>query len=525
MNDVIRLSLTAKQRALTAAGALQPQPTGLVEFRSEGRLLVIGEPRPVAAAVELLRGKLPVYCVFTGKPDAEPHCDGITGTTLARDTLGLTGHMGAFSLTPEPAMPTSEPFDLVLDLCDPPLLSMALPPVGYFSPGSDSDAVADALQALPELVGRFEKPQFFGYDPDVCAHGASGIQGCRQCIDACPTEAIISIGDKVAVNPQLCQGGGVCVSICPTGAMTYRYPTADDSLARIRTLSRTFLEAGGEQPVLVLHGREATVSELGDDEIPLRLEELASVGIEVWLAALCYGMRAIRLLVDPSIAPRTCRELDRQRLIANRILTGLGYPTVVGWYGATEDPPGVMPPLAVASFSTGDGKRQTLYMAIDYLAAQAQVNRGETALPTGAPLGKISVDKHACTLCLACTSVCPSQALADGGDKPALRFFEGNCVQCGVCAKACPEQAISLSARVLYDPEARRRPVTLNEEEPFCCIGCGKPFATRSLIEKMQTSLANHYMFGDEAAKRRLEMCEDCRVADLMRSGAMDKIV
>lgn len=524
MPEAITISLTPKQRALTAASAVQPEATGLVEFRSEGRLLIIGEVRPVGAAVELIPGDLSIHCTFIKPSDEILSPNGITFNTSARDDLVLKGYLGAFTLTDGSGEQTAAQYDLVLDLCESPLLQMVQKPLGYFAPGNDSYALANALQTLPDLIGRFQKPQFFGYDPNICAHGASGIEGCRRCIDACPTEAILSIGETVEVNPKLCQGGGICTSVCPSGAMTYQYPTAVDVLTRIRTMIKTFLAFDEQRPTLVFHGRDTTLPDLDDNELPVQLEELPSAGIETWLTALCYGARAIRLLDDASVIPGTRRELDHQCSIANSILEGLDYPAAINWY-RTECESGVLPALPSAGFHPAGGKRQTLFLAIDYLAEHAPLARREFPLPSGAPLGKIEVDQQACTLCLACTSVCPSKALSDGGDKPALRFFEGNCVQCGVCAKACPEQAISLSTRVLYDPAERRRAVTLYEEEPFCCVGCGKPFATRSVIEKMQAKLSNHYMFQDEAAKQRLQMCDECRVADLIRSGALADIV
>ena len=55
--------------------------------------------------------------------------------------------------------------------------------------------------------------------------------------------------------------------------------------------------------------------------------------------------------------------------------------------------------------------------------------------------------------------------------------------------------------------------VVLKEEEPFECISCGKPYGTRSSIERTISQLVNHSMFaGDPAALERLRMCEDCRV-------------
>ena len=57
----------------------------------------------------------------------------------------------------------------------------------------------------------------------------------------------------------------------------------------------------------------------------------------------------------------------------------------------------------------------------------------------------------------------------------------------------------------------------LHQEPPFCCVSCGKPFATRSVIDRMLTRLEGHWMFEDERAKRRLMMCEDCRVVDAIQ--------
>jgi hypothetical protein len=58
----------------------------------------------------------------------------------------------------------------------------------------------------------------------------------------------------------------------------------------------------------------------------------------------------------------------------------------------------------------------------------------------------------------------------------------------------------------------------LHEEQPACCISCGKPFATKSMLKVMAKKLEDHWMFQSDADRRRLEMCEDCRVKDLMRA-------
>jgi ferredoxin len=97
-------------------------------------------------------------------------------------------------------------------------------------------------------------------------------------------------------------------------------------------------------------------------------------------------------------------------------------------------------------------------------------------------------------------------------------------VQCGLCERTCPERAITLRARLITEPQRRDAQRALNEEEPFECISCGKPFATRSMIDNMTKRLEGHWMFQDEPSRRRLMMCEDCRVIDMFRDGSDRKV-
>jgi ferredoxin len=102
--------------------------------------------------------------------------------------------------------------------------------------------------------------------------------------------------------------------------------------------------------------------------------------------------------------------------------------------------------------------------------------------------------------------------LVDNLERPELRFIEDACVQCGLCQNTCPESVISLEPRLNFTDEARQ-PLLIKQEEPFECIRCGKPFGTRSSIEKIVEKLsAKHWMYKDSSAVDRLRMCDDCRV-------------
>jgi hypothetical protein len=68
-----------------------------------------------------------------------------------------------------------------------------------------------------------------------------------------------------------------------------------------------------------------------------------------------------------------------------------------------------------------------------------------------------------------------------------------------------------LTPRLSFLAEASEAKI-IKEEEPFECIRCGKPFGTKSSVEKMVTKLENHPMFQEKGGTDRLKMCDDCRV-------------
>jgi len=428
----------------------------------------------------------------------------------------------------------------VLDLGDTPLIDRPVLPVGYYSvPGGNPAALSRALEEIPTLVGEFDKPRFFHYDASICAHGRSGIQACTRCIDSCPTLAIRSAGEHIEVDPYLCQGAGSCATACPTGAITYGYPPPRDTVDGLRLLLRTYREAGGVNAVLLVHDREAgeaalqaMAARLPENLLPFACEEAGSVGMDTWLAALAYGAVAVVVLLPPQVPPPVQRELEQQVDVAQTILQGMGYAAgairllaATGPLATTLDlqPDDWLAAAQPAGFAGLNEKRAVIRMAVDHLHALSPAPRPLVNLQVGAPFGEVTVDAARCTLCMACVSQCPGKALVAGDDRPQLKFIEENCVQCGLCARSCPENAIAPSPRYLYDPQARGELRVLHEEEPFLCVRCGKAFATRSTIERITARLRQHPMFQGEAL-RRIQMCEDCRVIDMMEAQGDDEV-
>jgi ferredoxin len=456
-----------------------------------------------------------------------------------------------FNRAPEAA---TDKFDLVLDLRATPAFTQHALPQGYLRwDGQD----LKPLNTLRSLVGEFEKPKFFVYKQKLCAHSRNEKTGCTACIDVCSASAISSDrkGQQIKVNPNLCVGCGTCSTVCPTGAMTFAYPRASDQGVKFKTLLSTYARNGGKDAALLLHSQEAGSRLLGDlgraaqlergakdgthgvpaRVLPVALWHTSSLGLEVWLTAVAYGASQVWVLMTDEEAPQYAEALRTQMAVAQTILNGMGYQgehfKVLQARDARDlaeldralraAPAQVV--SRVASFAVQADKRATLELALDHLMAHAPVQAEVIALPAiGSPLGALSLNKDACTLCLSCINACPASALQDNAEAPQLKFIEKNCVQCGLCVKTCPEKALTLVPQLNLSP-LRKEAVVINEMKPYSCVRCSKPFGTIKAIEVMLGKLAGHSMF-QGAALERLKMCSDCRVIDIHSSQNESKI-
>ena len=437
----------------------------------------------------------------------------------------------------------SERFDLVLDLSTRPVLGQHQPPQGYFAPGADPLAQAAAAAALTGMIGEFEKPKYFDYHAKTCAHSRSAQPGCSRCIDVCSTRAIAADGDHVRVEPHLCMGCGACATVCPSGAMRFAYPSAPDLGARLRIMLRTYAQAGARDACILIHddagrkviealGRRAraspkTTGGLPARVIPLQVHHVASTGLDLWLAAISYGAAQVAVLLTGAEAPDYAGALETQMGTGEAIVKGMGYAGThlhvlraavpAALESALRQLRPASAPSVAATYAVGAEKRTTLDFAIEHLARYAPQPAALIALPAGAPFGTLEVDRGKCTLCLSCVGACPAAALADNQETPQLRFIERNCVQCGLCEVTCPEDAIRLAPR-LNTADTAKKPVVLNQATPFNCVRCAKPFGTRQMIDNMTAKLSAHSMFVGGGALRRLQMCADCRVVDMMEN-------
>jgi ferredoxin len=521
-----------KMAALIADALLLTPATKSVDITSEGRCLILGAEEIVLSAAERLADALAVTVLLEPGTDILPthKYDAVVGDLRqATGTLGrfeihidafqqsVFGGRGTPGLTQAKDGAISK-CDIILDLTGgSSLFPAAEKRDGYLRADPKSQpAVSHAIFAASQMVGTFEKPLYVRLEPTLCAHSRAEKPACSNCLNVCPTGAILSAGEVVSIDPLICAGCGACSAVCPSGAISYDAPTVDHIFRRLSTLASGYRNAGGDDPSLLVHddhGAEMIRLSarfgrgLPAHVIPMEITALSGFGHAEMLAALASGFGHVNVL----IGPKTERDaLDPQLELACAMagekvaLLDIADPDALSDHlFALDRHVAISAPILPIGT-----RRQVARLSAKALNPDAKI----LPLPDNAPYGAVVVDTDACTLCLACVSLCPSGALGDNPDLPQLRFQESACLQCGLCANVCPEKAITLKPQFDLSDAALAQTV-LNEEEPFACVECGGLFGVKSTVEKIVEKLAgNHYMFSNPSAVRMIQMCDNCRI-------------
>lgn len=517
-------SSSAREAAMSALDSFEVTPTSLISYQSNGQVVVIGDQDSLIFCHQWANADN-LTMISTTEESLPNASNGVIH--LQKRDIQIEGHLGAFNVQLADVHKNVQTIraDILLDLSPEPVNKQQLLPPGYLHTRINLENLHEIEAQVEDLVGEFDKPKFFNYDASICAHSVNTKTVCTQCIDACPAGAIESIVESIQVNPYLCQGGGTCATVCPSGAIQYAYPSLIDSGRQLRKMLQAFTAANGEQAIILFHSEAWSPQEMmnaHENVLPVQVEELPSVGMELCLSALAYGAAQVVLMLDDAVPVKSASALLAQVEWIQLVLKDLGMnPDQICLLSPSSDFEPLSDAVVVDPAESGipDNKRHALYQSLDYLVSQ--LNRADviSILPVAAPFGTTSIDAEKCTLCLACVGACPGKALQDGSNRevPEIFFIESNCIQCGACTQTCPEDAISISPRIIFDRERRNTSRSLNQDVPFGCIQCGKPFAPTSVIHKMQDKLKDHYMFNSDRALDRLKMCEDCRVADIVQ--------
>jgi len=321
---------------------------------------------------------------------------------------------------------------------------------------------------LDKIKQEFLLPEI---NADACLHATFSQADCQACVDICPAQAWILDDDALGLDTEMCDGCGLCVPACPSGALHVHFPWVIRSIggrmialfacdqSGIKEDSGVFpcIHALGLRQLLLLY-------KSGIQHLLITTAECSecnrnqSVGIQLRLKQIN------RLLQERNKQPmkilQRSPQIWRQAFKSDEVISR-----------GTR--------LSRREFLRGSGKQLRHQLVVldplnrpEGLAGppgQLLPNHGDTEAHW---LYVPKIDENLCNGCDACMKLCPTNALQlihDKAVKPSYCLVPENCIGCNVCVLVCNLQAMSINLWSISTP------YTINLVKKRC-KACGNSF-------------------------------------------------
>ena len=372
--------------------------------------------------------------------------------------------------------------------------------------------------AKPHLSNRMSRRSLFKLSlmeyraaPSIEESLCASDLGCQVCVETCPHDALEWSEGRIEYDKTKCQICGLCVTACPTGAVTNPTITPEQLEAEVKTTLDPSIDAPWPRGVFyTCRSAPASRESYHEGWFPIKVPCVGMVRPSWLLAPLVMGAGEVGITPCGEGCPNgQDRAIEETVSYCSEFLRLAGAPEGCLNLAQTLDGP-----------PAEDGKRIDLETPFSHeatprvLTALAQKYDTNSILleHSSSPLGIIEINSDVCTGCGRCAKSCPTGALLydEGEENISLTFDATKCVACAGCTPNCPEGergAISLSKVTDLGHLGRGRDL-IYREDTTRCVSCGGAIASSKMMARIEEMLGDDFAATSDILKR---YCPDCR--------------
>jgi ferredoxin len=325
--------------------------------------------------------------------------------------------------------------------------------------------------------------------PEYCSRLRHKNSKCALCSNSCPTHAIEWTA-TLKIDPDKCNGCGICANICRNGVFEAMKPTDEEILATVKLMLDD-----GQAIIFACEGPKGTDFAQERQNGPLIVSCLARLDEAVLIGSVALGAKSVWLVngACQGCGYESSRHVAEETVKdANGLTSLFGLPKRISFIREKIDSHTIEErPAELASISRRDFFRNMAreiqktgaLLAGSVIASYThhdadKPKKGGTKLPIRLPekrrlllssmkgLGSLTekvseaesplfchfeIDEN-CTGCQMCAFFCPTGALCKFEEEgnAGVNFKISNCTACGLCQEVCYKQAVRLSQSIDY---------------------------------------------------------------------------
>lgn len=342
-----------------------------------------------------------------------------------------------------------------------------------------------------------------------CLHRLNVLSTCANCVDACPVDALrLEPQDdgraNIVLDPETCMRCGMCIPLCPVGAIESDQGTEELLACVARHEKRHLVELA-----CALHPTPEQGPSQSDLVICTR-GCLTGLGVSTITSLYSLGVCHVLLRVDAceacplgSAKAQICRHADQVKALFAGDSPVTLVETVSGDWPTRRVIAAKAPSRTRRDFLRSLATVQEVPEDVQQLMLEKQPQEAKqppaerrrllkalallpTELLSGEPLAAFPATmiaaKDTCNACRVCEYACPTGAIGFDNDDHhfCLTFSAGACTNCGACLDLCEPAALRRDRTPTLNDWLTTEPCVLRRGELRYCRKCGTAFDGRS---------------------------------------------